>query len=933
MSNSLSALPVKRPVLITVGFIIILVIGLFSLWRLPIDLMPEITNPTITVITYYGNAGPQEMEELITRPLEASLAGIQGIEELSSTSAEGVSRIRVLFTWGTNLDEAVNDIRDRIDRTLGRLPDDVDRPMIRKFDMSSFPIMILGASGDMESARLRQLIEDQVQYRLERCDGVASVDIRGGALREIKVALRTSALEALKISPDMVVNTFKQENKNIPAGSVDKGNKEIIVRTFAEYSKLEDVKSAIVAVRDGVPVTVGDLADVQDGIEEITSMVRINSKLGIQLSVSKQSGVNTVAVAREVQREIERINKDFPQIKITPLINTATFIQQSINGVGNSLVLGGLIAVIVLLLFLRNISSTLIIATAIPVSIIATFALVYFTGLTLNMMTFGGLALGIGMLVDNAIVVLDNIFHHREKGGKAQESAIKGTSQVTSAVIASTLTTLVVFFPVVFIRGMSGIMFRQLAYVVSFSLACSLFSALTLIPMLSSKFLKIHDKNTKRKTIFDGIFEKSERIYTSIEKKYGRLIQWALKHRKTVVFGSFLLLIGSILMIPLVGMELMPTADESEVRVSVEMEVGTRVEVLDSTVLKIESIIAQEVPEAVYIMSNIGGSGWGTSGSHTANTRVSLVPKNKRKRSSSDVANALRRKLTGIPGATLRVREGQGLFLLRMGNNQDQSVGIEIRGRDLHTGQMLAEMISKLVSDVNGVTDTKISRESGKPEYIINIDRKKAADLGLTATQIGTAVQTAMGGAKASTIRQDGKEYNIVVQLVENQRKRIEQLSNLAIVNKNGMAIPLQAVASVTESEGPVQIERRDRERIVTVSVNYAGRDLGSVVEDIRAKIADVNVPNDFAVIIRGDYEEQQKAFRELLVGILMAVLLVYLVMAGQFESFKDPLIIIFSIPMALIGVVGILYFTSTPFSVQAFIGCIILAGIVVNNA
>ena len=485
MAGSFAQIPVRRPILTGVVYIIVIVIGLFSLWRLPIDLMPEITYPTISVITSYGNAGPQEVEDLITRPVESAVAGIQGIEELNSTSSEGQSQVRASFTWGTNLDEAVNDIRDRIDRIMGRLPDGVERPMIRKFDLSAFPIMVVGVSSELDPATVRQLIEDQVQYRLERVDGVASVDIRGGASREIQVSLKASSLEALKISPDMVVSTLNSENKNVPAGTVELGNKDIIVRTYAEFNSVDDIKNIVIAVRDGVPVTIGEVADVTDGVEEITNMVRINQKPGIQLSVSKQSGANTVQVAKGVLNEIKKINQDVPQLRIIPLMDTSKFIKQSISSLGNSLVLGGIISIFVLLLFLRNFSSTAIIATAIPVSIIATFALIYFGGLTLNMMSFGGLALGIGMLVDNAIVVLDNIFHYREQGKSRFESAERGASEIASAVIASTLTTLVVFFPVVFIRGMSGIMFRQLAIVVSFALTCSLIAALTLVPMLS----------------------------------------------------------------------------------------------------------------------------------------------------------------------------------------------------------------------------------------------------------------------------------------------------------------------------------------------------------------------------------------------------------------------------------------------------------------
>lgn len=936
MSNGFISIPVRRPVLITVIYLIVIIIGLFSLWRLPVDLMPEVTFPSITVTCEYANAGPQEVEELITRPIESALAGIQGIEEISSTSSEGRSRVRAMFVWGTNLEEATNDIRDRIDRILGRLPDGVERPQIRKFDLSASPIINLGVESDFDPAETRKLIEDQIQYRLERVEGVASVDIRGGSSREIQVKLRAASLDGLRITPDMILNALRQENGNIPAGSIKEGSKEIIVRTFAEFQGVEDVRSTIVTVRDGVPLTIGDIAEVTEGLEERTNFVRINSKPGIQLSISKQSGVNTVSVAKGVHHEIERINQDFPQIRILPLMDTSKFIQSSIGSVGSSLILGGAIAIFILLLFLRNISSTIIISVVIPISIIATFALVYFGGLTLNMMTFGGLALGIGMLVDNAIVVLDNIFHHREKGTGKVESAIKGTSEVASAVTASTLTTVVVFFPVVFIKGMSGIMFRQLAYVVSFSLACSLIAALTLLPMLSSKFLHLPVSGGKngRRNWFSDFFEKSEKVYLKIENKYGQAIRWALHNRKKVLLGTLAMFVFSILMLPLVGMELMPTADEGEVRVNLEMDVGTRLELMDSVTTIAEKILQESIPEAEYIVSNVGGGGWGSSASHTSSIRVSLVEKKKRSRSSAQIANSLRGKLSGLTGVSVRVREGQGLFILRVGQQGSaQEVEIEVRGRDLETGQKLAGQIVSEISDIKGINDTRISRQAGMPEYVLRIDRKRAADLGFTASQIGNAIQTAMGGTNATTVRQNGKEYTVLVRLAEEDRMHTDQLHNLSLVNKSGQSVPLQTVVISELSSGPVQIERRDRERILTVTANYSGRDLGSIVEDVRAKIRNISTPTEFAILIRGDYEEQQKAFRELMIGIIMAIGLVFLVMAAQFESFKDPFIVLFSIPVALIGVVAILYLSATPLSVQAFIGCIILAGIVVNNA
>ncbi len=933
MSSGFLSLPVRRPVFITVIYIIVVLIGLFSLWRLPIDLMPEVTYPTVSVITEYGNAGPQEIEELISRPIESALAGVQGIEELTSTSSEGRSLVRVSFTWGTNLDESVNDIRERIDRIIDNLPEESTRPMVRKFDLSAFPILMIGVESELDPTEVRRMVEDQVQYRLERVNGVASVDIWGGAEVQVHVKLRADALEALKLSPDMVISALRQENRNMPAGTVEQGNSEIIVRTLAEFTTIEDVSNTIITTRKGVPVRVSDVAEVTEDIEEITTLLRINRKPGIQLGISKQSGANTVNVAKDVRHEIDKINKDFPQLSILPLMDTSKYIRNAIRSVGVSLILGGAIALMVLLLFLQNVSSTLIIAVTIPISVIATFALVYFGGLTLNLMTFGGLALGIGMLVDNAIVVLDSIFHHREKGEEPKQSAIKGSSEVATAVIASTLTTIVVFFPVIFIEGMSGIMFKQLAYVVAFALACSLLTALTFIPMLSSRFLHMPSRDTSKGGLLKRIFGVAEKAYKAIENEYGKMITWALEHRKTVVGGALVSIAAAIFLVPFVGVELMPSADESEVRITLEMEIGSRLALVDSTTMMVEEIVMREVPEMEFMRASIGGGGWRSRGGHITEFRISLVPKNKRSRSSAQVAMDLRKALAHIPGATLRVREGGGLFILRMGQGGQNEVDIEVRGHDLQRGQELAMQIDNAIKDVEGVTDTRIGREAGMPELVLRIDRKKAADLGFTAYQVGAAVQTAMGGTRATTVRRKGKEYTVMVRFDENDRRHADQLMQMSVVNGRGVAVPLNTVARLERASGPVQIGRRDRERIIGIQANYAGRDMGSVVADIRERIQGVTVPSDFAVIIRGDYEEQQKAFRELMVGLIMAILLVYLVMAGQFESFRDPFVILFSIPTALIGIVLMLILTDTPFSINAYIGCIILTGIVVNNA
>lgn len=926
--------PVHRPILTTMIFLVIITLGVISFSRLSVDLMPEITYPAISVITSYGNVGPQEMEELVTRPIEEALAAVQGVEEISSTSTEGRSMVRVYFTWGSDLEEAANDIRDRIDRVLSRLPEDIERPMIRKFDLSAFPILIMGIASDMNPLDLRQLIEDQVKYRLERVPGVAAVDIWGGLNREIHVELKAAQLKALGISPNTVLAALQRENQNVPAGLYEKGNLEVLVRTQGEYRSLDEIGQTVIAMRQGSPIRIADVAEVKDSWEEIRRLNRINGKPGVRISVNKQSGSNTVNVAQEVLAEVDRINRDIPQISILPLIDTSKYIQQSINNVGRSLFIGGILAIFILFLFLRNISSTAIIATAIPISVVATFGLMYFGGFTLNIMTFGALALGIGMLVDSSIVVLENTYRHREEGQLPVDSALVGSSEVSSAIIASTLTTLVVFFPVVFIRGMSGIMFRQMAYVVSFALLCALIVALTLVPMLSSRFLRFSSgHNPGREGRLHRIYVASETAFRKVEKQYAALLDWALHHRKTVVLTTFVLFVVSLILMRLVGVELMPRADEGEVRVDLEMAVGTRLEVVDQMTLAVEEIIRREVPEMSDMLSRVGGSGFRSAGGHTAQVRVTLVPKKDRRRSSEQVANALRQALAGLPGVTIRTRAGQGLFLLSMGTSGGDNISVEVRGYDLETAQRLALQVEQVVKQVPGITDTRISREEGSPEQVIRIDRQKASDLGLTVSDIGDALQTAVGGTYASYFREGGKEYRILVRLSEEDRNDLAELLDLTVINNRGEPVILRNVVAAVPREGPVSLERKDQERIITIDANFTGRDMGSVVSDIRKGLRAVPVPKDFAILFGQEYEEQQKAFRELLFGLILALFLIYMVMAGQFESFRDPFVVLFSIPMALIGVVLTMMLTGTIFSMQAFIGCIMLAGIVVNNA
>ena len=925
---------VHRPVLTVMVCLIVIILGSVSFRRLPIDLMPDITYPTLSISTEYENASPEEVEELISRLIEEAMSAVPGVEEVNSVSAEGRSSVRVTFAWGTDLDAAANDIRDRLDRIIPHLPEDAERPTLRKFDLASFPILILGVASNLDPIQVRDIIDNQVKYRIERIPGVASLDVHGGLNREIHVNLNAEKLKALGLPIDQVMNRIEEQNINLPAGSIEQGQMDITIRTPGIYTDLDQLRNTVVAIREKAPIQLKEIAAVEDAWEKVTRIVRVNGRPGVRLAVNKQSGKNTVEVASGVLKEIERINADIPQLHITPIIDTSDYIKRSITNVGTTIFYGGALAILVLLLFLRNIPSTAIITTAIPISIIATFALMYFGGFTLNLMTLGGLALGVGMLVDNAIVVLENIYRLRESGQGPETAAVEGSKEVMAAVIASTITTLVVFLPLIFVRGMAGIMFKQLSYVVSFSLACSLAVALTLVPMLASRVRRSvvpvpGDKQTAGRRFFQIVGG----FFGRLEQRYGKLLGFALNHRILVLSAVGLLLVASLLLIPLVGVELMPSLDESEVIVSAEMAMGTKLEVLGDTFQKIEAIVKQEVPEIKNTVSYIGGSSYQGRGSNTGEMRIALKPVAERKRSSEQIAAALRRKLTHIPGVTVRTRAGQGLFLLRIGTSEGDKVELEVRGHDLEISDALARRVQEVVENVPGITDAKISRETGNPEELILVDRHKAADMKLTILKIAKMLQTALSGTAASYFREAGNEYMIRVKLADMDKKDLQEILDLSLTNADGEPVILRNVVNAQPRKGPVLIQRKDQERVVYVSANISGRDMGSVLADIQKGLRNIPVPKDFGIMFGGDYEEQQRAFRELMMSFVLALVLVYMVMASLYESLRYPLVVMFSVPLAGIGVIVMLFLTHTTFNVQSFIGCIMLGGIAVNNA
>jgi HAE1 family hydrophobic/amphiphilic exporter-1 len=931
---NISRLSVRRPVLIIMATLIVVILGGVSFSRLSIDLMPDITYPTLSISTGYEDASPEEVEELITRPIEEAMSAVPGVEEVTSVSAEGQSSVRVTFSWGVDLNEAADDIRDRLDRVIPRLPEDSERPRLRKFDLASFPILILGVASDLDPLEVARILENQVKNRIERIPGVASLDIHGERIREIHVNLNAGKIKALSLPLDQLLERIKAENINLPAGSIEQGLLDVTIRTPGIFNSLDELRDTVVAIRDGVHIQLKEVATVEDAWEKVSRIVRINGKPGVRLAVNKQSGKNTVDVAAGVLREIERMNQDLPQLHILSIIDTSDYIKRSITNVGTTILYGGALAVMVLLLFLRNIPSTAIIATTIPISIIATFGLMYFYGFTLNLMTLGGLALGVGMLVDNAIVVLENIHRLKESGQDSVSAAVNGSQEVVAAVIASTLTTLVVFLPLIFIRGMSGVMFKQLSYVVAFSLGCSLAVALTLVPMLASRVGSLAGSSRGPGADVSGwFFRVTGGFFSRLENQYKNFLGFALRHRVTIVASVLLLLIGSLFLIPLVGVELMPAADEGEVRVNVEMAVGTRLDLLDRTFQKIEPVIREAVPEIDNTVTFVGGSTWRSSSGNSGSMRIALKPIKMRTRSSDEIAADLRKKLAFVPGAKITTRAGQGLFLLRIGTGGDDKVQIEVKGHDIETSDALARRVEAVIGNVAGVTDTRISRETGTPEELIIIDRQKAADLKLTVSKIARMLQTVLSGTTAGNFREGGSEYRIRVKLEGAEQKELVDILNLPITNANGEKVILRNVVELRSRKGPVLIERKDQERVVYVTANISDRDLGSILTDIRRELKSVPIPRDFNLLFGGDYEEQQTAFRELLLSFLLALILVYMVMASLYESLRYPFVVMFSVPLASIGVILMLFLSNTTFNIQSYIGCILLGGIAVNNA
>ncbi len=929
---NLPSFSIHRPVTILMMCMIAILLGGIAFINIPVDLMPETVYPTISVRAEYQGVAPEEMENLVVRPLEEAFAAAPGVEEIVSSVYEGQCYVRVGFDYDMDVDEAANELRVRLDRARRNLPEEMEPPTMYKYDSSQYPIMYMTVSAsDMDAKELRHFVEKQIQYRLERAPGVAAFTVRGGLRREIHVDLNLKKLRALDLSIARVVQILRQENMNRPVGPVDEGRFEVLLRTRGEFESLDDIRNVVITTRNGVPVHIRDIATVEDSHEDADYLVSVDGQPGVRLYVYKQSGANTVNVSAALWEEVAKIHKTFPNITIEKTSDTADFIKASISNVKNATLQGGGLAIVVLLFFLRSLSSTLIIGVAIPISVISTFALMYFNGFTLNTVSFGGLALGVGMLVDNAIVVLENIYRHREDGKGAYQASLDGSKEVAMAITASTMTTVAVFIPVLFIGGMTAQTFQQLAYVVSFALVCSLIIALTVVPALCSKLVGHREASGA----LGALDRWAGRIQDDMADTYGQIITWALDRKALVTLGSVALFAGTMYLIPLIGVELQPEVDEGEIRVNVELEPGTRVEVTNEVMQELWGIAVDNAPEISTSMVNAGGSSGGSGGgANRGELRLSLVPQDQRTRTAKEVANELRPMLQVHPGMLVRTRVSSGMFRRGRGGNEDgDRLAVEIRGHNIETAARLAETIRERMSTVAGVAEAQISQRPGMPEMLVEVDRMKAANMGLNVSDIATTLETAIGGTRSSMYRKDGDEFTILVRLREQDRLNLQSVGEVPLTTATGRTIPAQSVVSLRRQEGPTFISRVDSERRLYVTGAITDRDLGSVIGDLDVVLGDIPMPEGFSIEFGGEYEEQQEAFRDLLFAAILALVLVYMVMASQFESLRDPFLILFSVPLAAIGVVLILLVTETTFNQQAFLGIIVLVGIVVNNA
>ena len=930
---------VRRPITIFMLFLTVVIFGALALARLPVDLMPSFEMPVISIVTLYPGAGSEDMESNVTEIIEDAVSTINGVEHVDSVSQTGLSAIMIQFEWGTDLNEAASDIRSIMDMLAYMLPSDIEPPMLMKMSSTNIPILMFGVTAEDNFEGLKHIIQNDIADPLKAVPGVAGVTVMGGLEREIQVHVDPGRLEAVGIPMNQIAQMLAAENVDIPAGDVKIGWSEYTLRIPGRLSGVEELERVVIGQHQDRLVHLRDVAEVNDGFAELRMRARADRVEGVVFFVSKQSGTNSVTVARAALERLEELKENLPaDITLFTFFDTSDYIGRALRNLRHALLFGAIGVILVVLFFLRRFRSTLVIGLTIPATMMAALFVMHAAGYTINMVSLMSLALAMGMVVDAAVVVLENVTRHVESGERVREASVFGPSEIGQAITASTLTTVVVFVPMFFITNITGVLFKQMGVVVIVSITMSLFAALTLTPALTSTLMKSSfDGYGKRKQ--SRFFRSGERTFARLEERYGRILESALGHKRRTVLVALGIFVASMAMLGLVETEFLPQPDSGEIEMTVELAPGTKLDRTMEVIEAVEDFVEREVPEREYLWGYAGetGSGqavlWGEKeGTHIGRVGLQLVDTALRDRSSDEVANLIRKFTHSVPGIVkLNIRTGSSVgALIGMGVAPIQ---VDIKGSDLDELEAVGIAIRDAIREIPGAVDVELDLGDPRPEFHIIVDRERAASLGLNTYQIASAVRTHVYGVEATKLREGGDQWKVIVRAPAHERDSIDDILALPIPSVTGQMVRLSSVASVEMGVGPTEIRRRDQERIVKVQGRLLDRALGEVSADIAREIDKLAVPPSVTVEMGGDIEQQQETFGSLGLLLLLSIALVYMVMASQFESLLDPFIVMFSIPFAFVGVVWAFVISGTTLSMTSFLGVIMLMGIVVNNA
>ncbi len=917
-------------------FVAVAILGLFSWSRLPVDLLPEIETNAIMVMTTYRGASAADIETNVTRPLENILNGVSDLKHVSSSSKENISIITLEFEYGIDIDVATNDVRDKLDMVVSALPDEADTPIIFKFGTDDIPIMLLSVSAKESMAGLYKILDDNVATPLARVKGVGTVSISGIPEREIQVYCDPLKLEAYGLTIEGIAQVIAAENRNVPAGSFDIGSESYSLRVQKEFTAADEMLGLVVGSADGAPVYLRDVATVTDTREERAQEVYTNREVGGMIMIQKQSGANSVEIARKVEEMLPKIEKNLPSdIKIGTIVNTSDNILNTIDSLTETISITFAVVMLVVFVFLGRWRATFVVVLTIPISLLSALIYLLVSGNTLNIISMSALSIAIGMVVDNAIVVLENITTHIERGSRPKQAAVFATNEVAISVIASTLTTVAVFLPLTMITGMAGILFKQLGWMVTIILTVSTVAAITLTPMLCSQMLRLDAKSSRLHRI---IFTPIERALDALNNGYARLLGWGYRHRAVVVTGAVVLFLGVVMGVGrMLKTEYFPTQDNARISITVKLPAGTRQEITRDLALRINDTLTAHYPEIKVINFSEGQadtdnalSSMQDNGTYLISFNISLVSVEERDRGLTVIGDLMRKDLDKFPEIrTYQVVEGG----MSGGTGGQSVVDIEIYGYDLASTDRLAADVAARMSQVEGCTQVNISRDEYAPEYQVDFDREKLARSGLNVSTAASYLRNRINGSVASYYREDGDEYDIRVRYARRFRESVEDIENITIYNGRGDGIKVKDLGRVVETFTPPTIERKDRERIITVSC-VVGHDaaMSDILAEAGKVMEQVEIPSGVTWQFGGTFEDQQETFADLFTLMALIVILVFIIMAAQFESFTYPFVIMFSIPFALVGVILGLVATGTPMGVMALLGILMLVGIVVNN-